>query len=268
MASGLPDPILDTSRSRNGTSFKNSNPTNPCEYTVWPGSNQPNFRTSDCVSHDHAHIQHLPSMERTPSCNSWTSTDQENSEWHGDNIRATRCRSPRSHDDSHILGEYPNSHSLPDDRQHQHPGGNSSKTLGIQIINRSPSIRHASRALLPSGDEPKCTNNSYPQLESPKQNPHQEERVFRPSIAVLVETRISGHRAEDISSMLGFNRVYRSKAVGFRGGIWLLWNSGEVSLDILMVTDQAIHASVQPVTLMTFCLDMKSLALPQPTKGE
>ena len=66
----------------------------------------------------------------------------------------------------------------------------------------------------------------------------------RPSIAVLVETRISGQRVEDISSMLGFNRVCRSEAVGFRGGIWLLWNSGEVSLDVLMVTDQAIHASV------------------------
>uniref|UniRef100_A0A2N9F7H7 Reverse transcriptase domain-containing protein n=1 Tax=Fagus sylvatica TaxID=28930 RepID=A0A2N9F7H7_FAGSY len=246
MASGMPDPILDTSRSRNGTSFKNSNPSNPCEYTVRPGSNQPDFRTSDCVSHDHAHIQHLPSMERTPSSDSWTSTDQENSEWHRDNIRATRCRSPRSHDHSHILGEHPNSHSLPDNRQHHHPGGNSSETPVIQIISRSPSIRHASRALLPSGDEPKCTNNSYPQSESPKQNPHQEERIFRgagnpnfcrnfadllrshrPSIDVLVETRISGQRAEDISSMLGFNRVCRSEAVGFRGGIWLLWNSGE-----------------------------------------
>ena len=45
--------------------------------------------------------------------------------------------------------------------------------------------------------------------------------------------------------MLGFNSVCQSEAVGFCGGIWLLWNSGEVSLDVLMVTDQAIHASVQ-----------------------
>ena len=67
----------------------------------------------------------------------------------------------------------------------------------------------------------------------------------RPSIAVLVKTRISRQQAEDISSMLGFNSVCQSKAVDFRGGIWLLWNSGEVSLDVLMVTDQAIHASVQ-----------------------
>ncbi len=70
-------------------------------------------------------------------------------------------------------------------------------------------------------------------------------RSHRLSIAVLVETRISGHRAEDISSNLGFNSVCRSEAVGFRGGIWLLWNSGEILLDVLMVTDQAIHASIQ-----------------------
>ena len=136
MASGMPDPILDTSRSRNGTSFKNSNPSNPCEYTVRLGSNQLDFRTSDCVSHNHAHIQRLPFMERTPSSDSWTSTDQENSEWHGDNIRATRCRSLRSHDHSHILGKHPNSHSLPNDRQHHHLSGNSSETPVIQIISR------------------------------------------------------------------------------------------------------------------------------------
>jgi hypothetical protein len=87
-----------------------------------------------------------------------------------DNIRATRCRSPRSHDHSHILGKHPDSHSLPDNRQYHHPGGNPSETPVIPIISRSPSTRHASRALLPSGDEPKCTNNSYPQSESPKQN--------------------------------------------------------------------------------------------------
>ncbi|GMY29705.1 putative ribonuclease h protein [Fagus crenata] len=248
MASGLPDPILDTSGGRNGTSFKSSNPSNSCEYTVRPGSNQPNFRTSDCISHNYAHIQRFPSMERTPSSDPWTSTDQENSEWHGDNIRATRCRSPRSHDHSHILGEHPNSHSLLDDRQHHHPSGNSSKTPVIQIVSRSPPIRNASRTLLPSGDEPKCTNNFYPQSASPKQNPHQEERVFRgagnpnfrrnfadllrshrPSIDVLVETRISGQRAEDISSMLGFNHTWDLMGHVSRGQIKetgdSLWNA-------------------------------------------
>lgn len=47
-------------------------------------------------------------------------------------------------------------------------------------------------------------------------------RSHSPAIAVLVETRISGPRAEDISSTLGFDSVCRSEAEGFRGGIWLL----------------------------------------------
>ena len=179
MASGMPDPILDTSRSRNGTSFKNPNPSNPCEYTIRPGSNKPDLRTSDCVSHNHAHIQCLPPLERTPGSDPWTSTDQENTKWYRDNIRATRCRSPRSHDHSHILGEHPDSYSLPGDKQHHHSGGNPSENLVIQTIGRSTPTRNALRAFLPCGDEPTCIHNSCSQSGSPEHNLHQEERVFR-----------------------------------------------------------------------------------------
>ncbi|KAL0013921.1 hypothetical protein SO802_000990 [Lithocarpus litseifolius] len=70
-------------------------------------------------------------------------------------------------------------------------------------------------------------------------------RLHRPSIAVIMETRISGARGEDISFNLGFDNVCCSDANGFNGGIWILWNSNETTLDILSVTDQAIHAFVQ-----------------------
>ena len=60
-----------------------------------------------------------------------------------------------------------------------------------------------------------------------------------------METRISGARVEDISSNLGFDNVCRSDANGFSGGIWILWNSDETTLDILSVTDQANPAFVQ-----------------------
>ena len=45
------------------------------------------------------------------------------------------------------------------------------------------------------------------------------------AIVVLVETSISGQRAVSVNSALGFNRVVRSDAVGFNGGIWLFWDS-------------------------------------------
>ncbi|GMY14460.1 hypothetical protein FCV25MIE_09699 [Fagus crenata] len=65
-----------------------------------------------------------------------------------------------------------------------------------------------------------------------------------PTIVVLVETRILGQRVVDVSTALGFDRVIRSDAEGFSGGIWLLWDSGSVTLDILQVNNQAIHAIV------------------------
>lgn len=60
-----------------------------------------------------------------------------------------------------------------------------------------------------------------------------------------METRISGQRAEDISSLLGFKNVCCSNVVGFHGGIKILWNDRDTTLDILSVTDQAIHVFVQ-----------------------
>ena len=62
-------------------------------------------------------------------------------------------------------------------------------------------------------------------------------RIHCPSITVLVETKIFGQRAVDVSSILGFDSVCRSEAEGFHGRIWLLWHSWEMSLDVLLVTN-------------------------------
>lgn len=47
-------------------------------------------------------------------------------------------------------------------------------------------------------------------------------RRLRPAIAVIMETRISGTRANEVSSSFGFNNVYHSDASCFSGGIWIL----------------------------------------------
>ncbi len=69
-------------------------------------------------------------------------------------------------------------------------------------------------------------------------------RYHHPAIVVLVETRISGQRAATFNTALGFDRVIRSDAVGFSGGIWLLWDSAQVHLDVLTISAQVIYASV------------------------
>jgi hypothetical protein len=70
-------------------------------------------------------------------------------------------------------------------------------------------------------------------------------RYHHLSIVVLVETCIFGQRFATVSTAMGFDRVVRSDATSFSGGIWLLWDSTQVQLDILIVFYQVIYASVQ-----------------------
>lgn len=70
-------------------------------------------------------------------------------------------------------------------------------------------------------------------------------RYHHPAIVVLVKTRILGQRAITVHKTLGFDRAVRSNAIGFSGGIWLLWDSVQVHLDALSVSSQVIHAFVQ-----------------------
>lgn len=63
-----------------------------------------------------------------------------------------------------------------------------------------------------------------------------------PHIAIVSETRIVGTRAETISTALEFDSVHRMDPMGFTSGIWLLWNSAKISMDIFPSMDKVIHA--------------------------
>ena len=79
-------------------------------------------------------------------------------------------------------------------------------------------------------------------------------RYHQPSIVMLVETHISGQQAEIISMGLGFDSVVQSKAKGFSGGIWLLWDSDAVNIDVISINQQVIHAVVQVSSSSPFWL--------------
>ena len=66
----------------------------------------------------------------------------------------------------------------------------------------------------------------------------------KPTIFVIIETRIDGNRADDIIRRLPFNGAYSTKTIGDAGHIWLLWHSDIVSMDVLSATEQEIHAIV------------------------
>ena len=60
---------------------------------------------------------------------------------------------------------------------------------------------------------------------------------YNPDILVVIETRVGVNRAREITERLPFDGVIRSDAVGFTGGIWVLWNSGKVDVAHLASTE-------------------------------
>ena len=66
-----------------------------------------------------------------------------------------------------------------------------------------------------------------------------------PAILVLMETKIGGDRAKEISGRLPFDEAFHTDTIGYAGGLWMLWNSDKVEVSILSSTEQEIHAIVK-----------------------
>ena len=66
---------------------------------------------------------------------------------------------------------------------------------------------------------------------------------YNPSLVVLMEPRISGNKADDFIKKSGFENSHRVEAVGFSGGIWLLWQS-VIEVEVLLNHKQFIHFKI------------------------
>ncbi|KAI9118699.1 hypothetical protein K1719_010144 [Acacia pycnantha] len=60
-------------------------------------------------------------------------------------------------------------------------------------------------------------------------------------VAVILEPRISGSLARSLIKNWGFKFSEKVEAVGFSGGIWILWNLEDLVVDVLEKDDQFIH---------------------------
>ena len=69
--------------------------------------------------------------------------------------------------------------------------------------------------------------------------------VHKPHILAMVETRISGVRAQAICDRLGFNKCIRMEAQGFQGGIWVLWKEEELRVDLISMHEQYITMAIR-----------------------
>ena len=66
----------------------------------------------------------------------------------------------------------------------------------------------------------------------------------RPQVIVLLETHISGSKADTVCNKIGFRGQYRVDARGFQGGIWILWTDDMVQLHILEPHEQFVTVEI------------------------
>lgn len=66
-----------------------------------------------------------------------------------------------------------------------------------------------------------------------------------PAILVVMETRVGGDRAREITDLLPFDRAIHTNTIGYVGGLWVLWNTDMVDISVLSSTEQEIHTEVK-----------------------
>ncbi|CAN1185259.1 hypothetical protein LINPERHAP2_LOCUS37442 [Linum perenne] len=66
-------------------------------------------------------------------------------------------------------------------------------------------------------------------------------KELNPDVVILVEPKISGTTADRVCRRLGFDEFQREEAVGFSGGIWVLWHSTQVTLNRISSSKQFVH---------------------------
>ena len=65
-----------------------------------------------------------------------------------------------------------------------------------------------------------------------------------PIIIIIMKTRLRGARVDEIIETLPFDRAIVTNTIGFARGIWLLWHSDLVQVDVLATTELEIYAFI------------------------
>ncbi|XP_031101868.1 uncharacterized protein LOC116005772 [Ipomoea triloba] len=64
-----------------------------------------------------------------------------------------------------------------------------------------------------------------------------------PDILYLVETKMFGHNADFVCTKFGFDKWARVEALGFSGGIWILWTD-VLTIEVLNSHPQFVHLNI------------------------
>ncbi|KAI9080045.1 hypothetical protein K1719_037978 [Acacia pycnantha] len=71
------------------------------------------------------------------------------------------------------------------------------------------------------------------------------KKRYKVDVVVILEPRISGIQATKVIKSRGFKYSVRVEAVGFAGGIWMVWNSEELSVEVLVQEEQFLHCRLK-----------------------
>nr|XP_025625613.1 uncharacterized protein LOC112717905 [Arachis hypogaea] len=71
------------------------------------------------------------------------------------------------------------------------------------------------------------------------------ERLHRPDVVILLETRCSGIKARNVISSFGFSFSHIEEAVGYSGGIWIMWKDPDLAIDVILTKNQFVHMKVK-----------------------
>ncbi|XP_075654049.1 uncharacterized protein LOC142624370 [Castanea sativa] len=66
-----------------------------------------------------------------------------------------------------------------------------------------------------------------------------------PAILVVMETKLGVDRAKAITDRLPMDGAIHTNTIRYFGGLWLLWNSNLVEVELLAKTEQEIHVEVK-----------------------
>lgn len=69
-------------------------------------------------------------------------------------------------------------------------------------------------------------------------------RTHKPQLVGLLEPKISGFNADKVCNSLGFDDWVRVEALGFSGGVWVIWQHS-VHVEIIKTHPQFIFSQVQ-----------------------
>lgn len=71
------------------------------------------------------------------------------------------------------------------------------------------------------------------------------KRRFRPEIVILMEPKISGETADEVCRRLGKTMWIRMDAESFSGGVWCLWDDGDIELELRYAHPSFLHVAVK-----------------------